>query len=87
VVRLLPGARGLWRRDLGLEALRHIGEVVEMVVAELVEAGEDLPTGVDLSEDEKIPDTFPFTPTRVGTRSNGKGRAEAPRPDTDLRAP
>ena len=36
----------LWRRDLGRDAakaLRHIREVVAMVVAELIEDGETVP--------------------------------------------
>jgi predicted RNase H-like HicB family nuclease len=36
------------------EALRHIREVVAMVVAELVEDGEDLPADVDVSEGTRI---------------------------------
>lgn len=36
------------------EALRHIREVVEMVVAELVEEGENLPADVDVSEGTRV---------------------------------
>jgi predicted RNase H-like HicB family nuclease len=36
------------------EALRHIREVVEMVVAELVEDGEDLPADVDASQGTRV---------------------------------
>ena len=43
----MPRAAGLRRRDLGhgtrAEALRHIREVVAMVVAGLIEDGETLP--------------------------------------------
>jgi predicted RNase H-like HicB family nuclease len=36
------------------EALRHIREVVGMVVAELVEEGEDLPADIDVSEGTRV---------------------------------
>ncbi|MGH6902616.1 MAG: type II toxin-antitoxin system HicB family antitoxin [Geminicoccaceae bacterium] len=36
------------------EALQHIREVVQMVVAELVEEGEALPTDVEVSEGTRV---------------------------------
>jgi predicted RNase H-like HicB family nuclease len=36
------------------EALRHIREVVGIVVAELVEEGEDLPADVEVSEGTRV---------------------------------
>lgn len=36
------------------EALRHIREVVGMVVAELVEDGEELPADVDVNEGTRV---------------------------------
>jgi predicted RNase H-like HicB family nuclease len=36
------------------EALRHIREVVEMVVAELIEDGEPIPKGAQISEEPLV---------------------------------
>ena len=50
------------------EALRHIREVLEMIVAELLEEGKPVPGNAAVSDE-------PLVAVTVGTNSNGGGYA------------